>query len=336
MKILFKTYLVIFLAAIATWTMTGCIVDDEDAVPDTTVEMVLIKPGKFMMGMAEDDDWLIFSNAPERAQPQHEVTITKGFYMGKYLITQSQYKEVMGYNRSSFITAPTGENKFRLPVENVSWYEVLVFCNRLSVRDGYTPAFELLKIGNTWPDGWHNNTTLWPSDWDTNTAYWSVDPNDWGPVPKVMNKTWDNVRMVNGSTGYRLPTEAQWEYACRAGTTTAFNTESNTENFDTGWFWDNSKSRTHQVGLKPPNRWGLYDMHGNLYEWCWDWYLTGYTSCDDPCIDPLGPETGAQRIERGGNWKFPAYRMHSGYRLYFSPSHYDKDDVGFRLIRPEE
>ena len=331
--------MVIFLAAMAAWGMSGCIVDEDDTYPDVNVEMVYISPGKFIMGMADDDDWLLVSNEPERAQPRHEVTITKSFYMGKYLVTQSLYKDVMGHNPSYFITAPIGENKFRLPVERVSWYDVLVFCNRLSVRDGYTPAFELLRRDNTlpdWPSGWHNNMALWPADWETNPAYWSIDPDDWGAVPREMNKTWDNVRIMDGSTGYRLPTEAQWEYACRAGTSTAFNTNSNDVNFDTGWYSANSKNTTHQVGLKPPNKWGLYDMHGNLFEWCWDWHVAGYDSCAVPCIDPTGPSTGSHRNERGGNWKFEPYRMHSAYRLYFSPSHYDKDDVGFRVIRPGE
>jgi formylglycine-generating enzyme required for sulfatase activity len=103
------------------------------------------------------------------------------------------------------------------------------------------------------------------------------------------------VKIVAGSNGYRLPTEAQWEYASRAGTTTAYNTGSNTVSDDTGWYSGNSGGSTREVGLKQPNAWGLYDMHGNVWERCWDWYGT-YAS--EPQTDPRGADSGTDRVGR--------------------------------------
>jgi formylglycine-generating enzyme required for sulfatase activity len=129
--------------------------------------------------------------------------------------------------------------------------------------------------------------------------------------------------------GYRLPTEAQWEYACRAGTTTIHNT-GNTISDDTGWYSANSNGKTHQVGLKPANAWGLYDMHGNVWEWCWDLYGV-YTS--DTQIDPIGASSGLDRVDRGGSWDSITIHLRSAYRSVAYP-HYRNTTLGFRLVRP--
>ena len=113
------------------------------------------------------------------------------------------------------------------------------------------------------------------------------------------------------ATGYRLPTEAEWEYACRAGTTTAYNT-GNTISDNTGWYDANSKSRTHEVGLKPPNAWGLYDMHGNVWEWCWDWYGSYASGAQ---TDPTGAASGSYRVIRGGCWYNFGQDLRSAFRF---------------------
>jgi formylglycine-generating enzyme required for sulfatase activity len=264
------------------------------------IEMVWINAGTFIMGSpgTEPDR---YSN-----ETQHSVTLTQGFYMGKYQVTQAQYEMVMGSNPSGFNGSPaTGEIQGRRPVEQVSWYNALVFCNKLSVMEGLSPAYSI--------------------DGSTDTAVW-------GTVPTSSNATWNGVVVVAGSTGYRLPTEAQWEYACRADSTTAYNL-GGTWNDDWGWVSTNSNSMTHEVGKKAANAWGLYDMHGNVVEWCWDWYADDYYA-SSPANDPQGASSGAYRVIRGGLYSFTAQRARSAYRSYFSlPSSRD-DSLGFRLLRP--
>jgi formylglycine-generating enzyme required for sulfatase activity len=264
---------------------------------DTLVEMVQIQGGTFTMGSPENE---VNRSA---AETQHSVTLTQGFYMGKYTVTQEQYQAVMGTNPSSFTTPVSPETSTaKRPVEQVSWYDALVFCNKLSMSEGLSPAYRISG---------------------------STDPAAWGVVPTVDNATWNAVEIVAGSTGYRLPTEAQWEYACRAGTTTAYNTGA-TINDNTGWYSDNSGDRTREVGGKPANAWGLYDMHGNVWEWCWDWYET-YAS--DAQTDPTGAVSGNYRMLRGGSWYHVGQNLRSAYRSSGGP-YGRRDFFGFRLVRP--
>jgi len=209
----------------------------------------------------------------------------------------------MGSNPSNFSSDPqAGETQGRRPVENVSWYDVLVFCNRLSIAEGLNPVYSI--SGKT-------------------------NPSEWGTVPTDRNATWNAVVMVGGANGYRLPTEAQWEYACRAGTTTAYNT-GDTISDNTGWYDSNSGMKTHEVGKKSANAWGLYDMHGNVYEWCWDWdgsYSSGSQT------DPTGAVIGSNRMVRGGSWFAFDRWLRSAYRFDISPNS-RSDRIGFRLVRP--
>ncbi len=138
----------------------------------------------------------------------------------------------------------------------------------------------------------------------------------------------NNVTWNIGANGYRLPTEAEWEYACRAGTATAYNTGTSI-NDNTGWYFANSGNKTHPVGQKPANAWGLYDMHGNVDEWCWDWY-DNYTSWSQ--TDSIGTVSVPSRVLRGGSWISTAADVRSAYRYSFTPQYRDYY-LGFRLVR---
>jgi len=268
-------------------------------VTSISIEMVSISAGTFTMGSPNGQ------GIGTDEYPVHNVTLTKNFYMGKYQVTQEQYQAVMGTNPSNFKTSVNGETGTpgKLPVETVSWYDALVFCNKLSIMVGLTPAYSISS---------------------------KTDPKDWGTVPTSSNTTWNNVQIVSNSTGYRLPTEAQWEYACRAGTTTAYNTGP-TISDDTGWYTANSVNKTHRVGLKQANTWGLYDMHGNVLEWCWDWY---YIYSDTSQSDPTGASSGSKRTLRGGRYNDPANNLRSTFRNNVSPDSAGST-AGFRIVRPQ-
>ena len=255
---------------------------------------VLIKGGTFMMGSPD--------NEPERTdnETQHKVTVSS-FNMGKYQVTQKEYEEVMGSNPSRV----KGPN---LPVVNVSWYDAIEFCNRRSMRESLEPVYRIDKSKS--------------------------DPNN--PNPN------DNVKwivMVNrNASGYRLPTEAEWEYACRAGTTTPFSTGKNITtaqaNYNGDYPYNNNKKgtflkKTVDVGSYKPNKWGLYDMHGNVWEWCWDWFE--YYSTDD-LTNPMGGDYGVQRVTRGGSGADAGRFLRSACRGGNYPSE-NFDTLGIRLVR---
>jgi formylglycine-generating enzyme required for sulfatase activity len=164
------------------------------------------------------------------------------------------------------------------------------------------------------------------------------EPEYWGdrqfnrPRQPVVGVSWDDAVKYAEWAGLQLPTEAQWEYACRAGTTTRYYTGDTEEDLDrAGWYTDNSDYKLHPVGEKEPNPWGVYDMHGNVWEWCHDWFDENYYA-DSPSIDPTGPDTGAYRVIRGGSFNLDAARCRSALRRRFSPAGYRCDRLGFRVV----
>ena len=253
-------------------------------------DFVFVKGGKFLMGSPSSENWR------SDDELQHEVTLND-FYISRYEVTQSEYKNLIGENPSTFY----GDNK---PVENVTWLEAVKFCNAKSIAEKLTPVYKI----------------------DENKVTWDLSAD-----------------------GYRLPTEAEWEYSCRAGTSTPFNLEhsigADEANFyghypyeiEENYFSQQKLStkpgiyrgETVEVGSFEPNKLGLYDMHGNVGEWCWDIY-SEYAK--EPSQNPTGPSNGTRRVNRGGGWNDFAKNMRSAYRAA-APQERRLYNVGFRLAR---
>lgn len=259
----------------------GLVAPPGPVVNSLGMKLVPILAGEFLMGSPDYDP-----DADDDEKPQHLVGITRPFLLAPWPVTQSQYQMVMGETPSYFKHQP--EN----PVETVSWYDAVRFCNKLSEMEKRKPFYEVKG----------KNVTI---------------PSKDGP-------------------GFRLPTEAEWEYACRAGTKTRYSFGGDSAGLgEHAWYRENSGQKTQPVGKKHPNKFGLYDMHGNVWEWCWDGWDENYYklfSTHKPVVDPLGPSLATFRVVRGGGWDFSPRSLWSAARVRREPD--DKlVSLGFRVAR---
>ncbi|MCY2926915.1 MAG: formylglycine-generating enzyme family protein [Planctomycetota bacterium] len=222
---------------------------------EVTLKVVLVPAGKFLMGSPEGEK----DRNPDEG-PQHEVTLSKPFYVGVCEVTQLQYQAVMGKN-------PAESKSHDVPVVSVSWNDAAEFCVKASAKTGKAVS---------------------------------------------------------------LPTEAQWEYACRAGGKTRFccgDDNGGEAMCEYAWCARNTGGVTRPGGQKKPNAWGLYDMHGNVWEWCSDWYAP-YAGV--AAVDPKGPDSGTHRVLRGGSWDSDPPECRSASRLWILPA--DRSvGYGFRI-----
>jgi formylglycine-generating enzyme required for sulfatase activity len=219
------------------------------------MKLVRIPPGKFTMGSPKGEE------GRQAGELQHEVEITRAFFLGAYEVTQGQFKKIMGTNPSWFSSAGGGRaavgglDTSDFPVEMMTWNEAVEFCKKLSAL----------------------------------------------PAEKGARRV------------YRLPSEAEWEHACRAGAREyapfAFGKSLSPKQAN---FAESRLGRTCKVGSYKPNAWGLYDMHGNVFEWCADWYDLHYYR-SSPKKDPPGPATGIYRRLRGGGWNYPVSYARSAW-----------------------
>ncbi len=254
--------------------------------PEKEGNMVLVEGG-------------IFVN--EKSNLYEKKVVVSDFYIGRYEVTQKEWVEIMGSNPSGF----KGEN---LPVEMVSWYDCVEYCNKRSEKEGFQPYYHIEK-----------------------------DSSDLQNINEIDSIKW-LVTMNPEADGYRLPTEVEWEYAASGGAGSESYTYSGADEVDeVAWYWRNSgdkilegswmwnaiesnNGRTHPVGEKSPNELGIYDMSGNVREWCSDWY-------EDHEI-----KKGIFRVQRGGGWLGADYRCAVNNRHYFDASGRGPDQ-GFRVCR---
>jgi formylglycine-generating enzyme required for sulfatase activity len=238
------------------------------------LQMLWVEPGTFTMGSPTTE-----ADRQADREDEHNVTLTQGFYLGKYEVTQAQYEAVMTGNTDSLSPTPSEwPNNPNRPVEKVSWEDAQIFLTRLNAQ----------QSANI-PAGW----------------------------------------------AYVLPTESQWEYACRGGTTAAYSWGATIASSNANYNWDggandgNDFKQTRDVGQYAANPWGFFDMHGNVWEWTADWYQAAYPT-GNPVVDPTGPASGSRRVRRGGSWYNDGTHLRSAKRNSNTPSYRD-NVIGFRV-----
>lgn len=274
---------------IAEWTTNDHGTGTADYAAINGIEVVRIPKGMFLMGSPDsgfDGDGVGDDEADANEMPQHKVTLTRDFYMGKYEVTAAQYAAFL--NAAGVAKAEVG---------SIAQHAV----------DGYGVQ-DLFQVDyRGWTPQWNDATRRWEAGGNTPMIY----------------VTWFGAKAYADWVGGSLPTEAQWEYACRAGTTTAYSFGDDAAGLgDYAWYLENSVSikGPSPVGTKKPNPWALYDMHGNVWEWCSDWYGSDYYS--EPSAsgtDPTGLASGSHRVLRGGGWDYNARFCRSAHRDAANP-----------------
>jgi len=312
-KILCKAFFLICNMAVMTTLFSGCGTENIPAGPggnNTPLEgMRLIAGGTFQMGRQNPD--LGCTGCARNEQPAHTVTV-QSFYMDTVEVTQADYKGLMGVNPAYF-TSPMFTDDSMLPVEMVSWFDAALYCNKRSKRGGLDTVYSY-KSANFY------------GNWCTNLSGLAIDFS---------------------KSGCRLPTEAEWEYACRAGTSTDYFwgrnyppiTQEDTMAIDVNAVWQNDfigdsiQAITPQpIATKKPNAWGFYDMVGNVFEWCNDWYDSTYYKSSGTS-NPAGPDTGTFRVTRASPCASPAFALASSFRAGGRMPGGRYSDVGFRCVQ---
>lgn len=236
-------------------------------------QMVLVPKGAYVMGAVSGD-----TMAEEDEKCQHNVILTQPFWVADSPVTQMLYRSVLGKNPSRFKNEDS-------PVEMVSWFDAIQFCNALSLRESLMPCYE------------------------------------------VKSEEDEDVRWNRQANGYRLLTEAEWEYVARSGGVQLY--AGSNASLDVAWFSANSAGSTQPVKKKDPTLWGLYDLSGNVWEWCWDWFAE---YVDGNATDPIGPKEGRGRSFRGGSWAVPEKMVRTSQRGAERP-HNRMNGLGFRVAR---